>query len=113
MGSQLLLVLRSILEHLRDFYIILSYSIQGLPDEVHDPTHQAQKSFDDLYIYFTTLASFKDSSSSMFFQSKAKVISAQETLDKLLDYLSNKMPLLWLVGPFVPSEEPAESVRVE
>ncbi|KAJ6657096.1 hypothetical protein lerEdw1_002841 [Lerista edwardsae] len=108
MESRLLLVLRRNLEQVRDFYIFLGYSIQGLPSSVQDQTRQVQKNIDDLYVYFSALASFQDASSSMFCQGKAQVSNAQESLDTLLDYLSHNVPLLWLVGPFVPSGEPAE-----
>ncbi|KAK2508266.1 hypothetical protein MC885_001040 [Smutsia gigantea] len=99
---QALTMFRDIAQQLQTTCASLGSSIQGLPTHMKDQVQQAHRQVEDLQATFSSIHSFQDLSSSILAQNREQVAKARETLDNMVEYVAQNMPIMWLVGPFAP-----------
>ncbi|XP_019368975.1 PREDICTED: perilipin-3-like isoform X2 [Gavialis gangeticus] len=99
---RVLAMLRMITLRLQPAYMNLMSSIQGLPSSIQETMQQALSNVQQLQASFSSACSFQDLSASILSQNQDRVVKLRESLDALLDYVANGVPLNWLVGPFSP-----------
>ncbi|EMP42519.1 Perilipin-3 [Chelonia mydas] len=68
-----------------------------------DKAQQVSSSIEELQASFSSAGCFQDLSSSALAQSWEMVTKAQKSLDELLEYVTQNIPLDWIVGPFTPA----------
>ncbi|XP_075300470.1 perilipin-3-like [Opisthocomus hoazin] len=98
--SRTLAMLRIITQQLQPVYTNLRTSIQGLPSNIQEAVYQAARNIHKLHSSFSSAMSFQDLSSTMLAQSQDRVAEARRSLDDLFEYVTQNIPLNWLVGPF-------------
>ncbi|KFP72811.1 Perilipin-3, partial [Acanthisitta chloris] len=98
--SRTLAMLRIITQQLPPIYENLKLSIQGLPCNIQEVLYEATRKIHKLHSSFSSAVSFQDLSSTTLTQSQDHVAEAQRSLDVLLEYVTQSIPLNWLVGPF-------------
>ncbi|KFO91411.1 Perilipin-3, partial [Buceros rhinoceros silvestris] len=98
--SRTLAMLRIITQQLQPAYENLKTSIQGLPSNIQEAVYQATRNIHKLRHSFSSAVSFQDLSSSTLTQSQDYVAGARRSLDDLFEYVTQNIPLNWLVGPF-------------
>ncbi|XP_043403433.1 LOW QUALITY PROTEIN: perilipin-3 [Chelonia mydas] len=101
--AQALAMSQSLTQQLKTTCLTLLGSIQGLPSTIQDKAQQVSSSIQELQASFSSAGCFQDLSSSALAQSREMVTKAQESLDELLDYVMQNIPLDWIVGPFTPA----------
>ncbi|XP_006017551.1 perilipin-3 isoform X2 [Alligator sinensis] len=99
---RVLAMLRMITLQLQPAYTNLMSSIQGLPSSIQETMQHALSNIQQLQASFSSACSFQDLSTSILSQNQDRVVKLRESLDNLLDYVANGVPLNWLVGPFSP-----------
>lgn len=95
-------MLRDAAQRLQATCASLGSSIQGLPAHVKDQLQQARCHVEDLQATFSGVHSFQDLSSGVLTQSRERVAEAREALDRMVEYVAQNVPIMWLVGPFAP-----------
>ncbi|KAM7165760.1 perilipin-3-like [Macrochelys suwanniensis] len=105
--AQALAMSQSLTQQLKTTCLALLGSIQGLPSTIQDKAQQVSSSIEELQASFSSASCFQDLSSSALAQSREKVAKAQESLDELLEYVMQNVPLDWIVGPFTPTGDSA------
>ncbi|XP_044876221.1 perilipin-3-like isoform X1 [Mauremys mutica] len=101
--AQALAMSQSLTQQLKTTCLTLLGSIQGLPSTIQDKAQQVSSSIEELQASFSSASCFQDLSSSALAQSQEKMAKAQESLDELLEYVMQNVPLDWIVGPFTPA----------
>ncbi|CAM5146559.1 unnamed protein product, partial [Natator depressus] len=102
--AQALATSQSLTQQLTTTCLTLLGSIQGLPSTVQDKAQQVSSSIEELQAsFFSSAGCFHDLSSHTLAQSREMVTKAQESLDELLEYVMQNIPLDWIVGPFTPT----------
>ncbi|EMP42520.1 Perilipin-3 [Chelonia mydas] len=94
---------QSLTQQLKTTCLTLLGSIQGLPSTIQDKGQQVSSSIEELQASFSSAGCFQDLSSSALAWSREMVTKAQESLEELLEYLTQNIPLDWIVGPFTPA----------
>ncbi|KFW76620.1 Perilipin-3, partial [Phalacrocorax carbo] len=98
--SRTLAMLHIITQQLQPVYENLKVSIQGLPSNIQEAVYQAARNIHKLHSSFSSAMSFQDLSSTTLTQSQDHVAEARRSLDDLFEYVTQNIPLNWLVGPF-------------
>ncbi|EOA95602.1 Mannose-6-phosphate receptor-binding protein 1, partial [Anas platyrhynchos] len=98
--SRTLTMLHIITQQLQRAYENLKVSIHGLPSNIQEAVHQATRNIRKLHTSFSSAKSFHDLSSTTLAESRDYVVEAQRSLNDLLQYVTQNIPLNWLVGPF-------------
>ncbi|XP_076215444.1 uncharacterized protein LOC143170774 isoform X2 [Aptenodytes patagonicus] len=98
--SRTLAMLHIITQQLQPVYENLKASIQGLPSNIQEAVYQATRNIHKLHSSFSSAMSFQDLSSTTLTQSQDCVAEARRSLDDLFEYVTQNIPLNWLVGPF-------------
>lgn len=93
-------MLHIITQQLQRAYENLKVSIHGLPSNIQEAVHQATRNIRKLHTSFSSAKSFHDLSSTTLAESRDYVVEAQRSLNDLLQYVTQNIPLNWLVGPF-------------
>ncbi|ELV09303.1 perilipin-3 [Tupaia chinensis] len=108
--SQALTMFRDVTQQLQGTCASLGASIQGLPANVLDQAQQARRQLEDLQAAFSGIHSFQDLSAGVLAQSRERLATARDALDRLVEYVAQNTPVTWLVGPFAPGivERPPE-----
>uniref|UniRef100_A0A8C4VMY9 Perilipin n=1 Tax=Gopherus evgoodei TaxID=1825980 RepID=A0A8C4VMY9_9SAUR len=101
--AQALAMSQSLTQQLKTTCLTLLGSIQGLPHSIQDRAQQVFSSIEELQASFSSASCFQDLSSSALAQSREKVAKARESLDELQEYVTQNIPLDWIVGPFTPT----------
>ncbi|CAM5146552.1 unnamed protein product [Natator depressus] len=101
--AQALAMSQSLTQQLKTTCLTLLGSIQGLPSTIQDKAQQVSSSIEELQASFSSAGCFQDLSSSALARSQEMVTKAQESLDELLEYVMQNIPLDWIVGPFTPA----------
>nr|XP_048690028.1 perilipin-3-like isoform X2 [Caretta caretta] len=101
--AQALATSQSLTQQLKTTCLTLLGSIQGLPSTIQDKAQQVSSSTEELQASFSSAGCFQDLSSSALARSREMVTKAQESLDELLEYVTQNIPLDWIVGPFTPA----------
>ncbi|CAM5146562.1 unnamed protein product [Natator depressus] len=101
--AQALATSQSLTQQLKTTCLTLLGSIQGLPSTIQDKAQQVSSSIEELQASFSSAGCFQDLSSSALARSREMVTKAQESLDELLQYMTQNIPLDWIVGPFTPT----------
>ncbi|XP_043911425.1 perilipin-3-like [Protopterus annectens] len=116
--SQTLAMTRSLTQQVQTTCLSLVSSVSGLPQNIQDQIRQIRSTAEELHGAFSSAHSFRDLSGQILAQSKEKVTIMKESMDGVMEYLLNNMPLSWIVGPFSPQVEQstlkeAEQQKVE
>lgn len=93
-------MLHIITQQLQPVYENLKASIQGLPSNIQEAVYQATRNIHKLHRSFSSAVSFQDLSSTTLIRSQERVAEARRSLDVLFEYVTQNMPLNWVVGPF-------------
>nr|XP_048707374.1 perilipin-3-like [Caretta caretta] len=101
--AQALATSQSLTQQLKTTCLTLLGSVQGLPSTIQDKAQQVSSSIEELQASFSSAGCFQDLSSSALARSREMVTKAQESLDELLEYVTQNIPLDWIVGPFIPT----------
>ncbi|XP_043403414.1 perilipin-3-like isoform X3 [Chelonia mydas] len=101
--AQALATSQSLTQQLKTTCLALLGSIQGLPSTIQDKAQQVSSSIEELQASFSSAGCFQDLSSSALARSREMVTKAQKSLDELLEYVMQNIPLDWIVGPFTPA----------
>ncbi|XP_037759050.1 perilipin-3-like isoform X15 [Chelonia mydas] len=101
--AQALATSQSLTQQLKTTCLTLLGSIQGLPSTIQDKAQQVSSSIEELQASFSSASCFQDLSSSALARSREMVTKAQESLDELLEYVTQNIALDWIVGPFTPA----------
>ncbi|XP_074984373.1 perilipin-3-like [Caretta caretta] len=101
--AQALATSQSLTQQLKTTCLTLLGSIRGLPSTIQDKAQQVSSSTEELQASFSSAGCFQDLSSSALARSRETVTKAQESLDELLEYVTQNIPLDWIVGPFTPA----------
>ncbi|XP_074985057.1 perilipin-3-like [Caretta caretta] len=101
--AQALATSQSLTQQLKTTCLTLLGSIQGLPSTIQDKAQQVSSSTEELQASFSSASSFQDLSSSALARGREMVTKAQKSLDELLEYVTQNIPLDWIVGPFTPT----------
>ncbi|XP_043403427.1 perilipin-3-like isoform X2 [Chelonia mydas] len=101
--AQALAMSQSLTQQLKTTCLTLLGSMRGLPSTIQDKGQQVSSSIEELRASFSSAGCFQDLSSHALAQSREMVTKAQESLDELLEYMTQNVPLDWIVGPFTPA----------
>ncbi|CAM4566646.1 unnamed protein product [Caretta caretta] len=101
--AQALATSQSLTQQLKTTCLTLLGSIRGLPSTIQDKAQQVSSSTEELQASFSSAGCFQDLSSSALAWGREMVTKAQESLDELLEYVTQNIPLDWIVGPFTPA----------
>ncbi|XP_066491138.1 perilipin-3-like isoform X3 [Tiliqua scincoides] len=101
--SRTLVMFRGLTHQLQLSCQTLMSSVHGLPASIQDKVQQVRHTVEDLHLSFSAAHSFQDVSTTILAQSQEKVAKARESMDEMLDYVVQNVPLPWLVGPFAPN----------
>ncbi|XP_043403383.1 perilipin-3-like isoform X3 [Chelonia mydas] len=101
--AQALAMSQSLTQQLKTTCLTLLGSMRGLPSTIQDKAQQVSSSIEELQASFSSAGCFQDLSSSALAQSWEMVTKAQKSLDELLEYVTQNIPLDWIVGPFTPA----------
>ncbi|CAM5115386.1 unnamed protein product [Eretmochelys imbricata] len=101
--AQALAMSQSLTQQLKTTCLTLLGSIQGLPSTIQDKAQQVSSSIQELQASFSSAGCFQDLSSSALARGREMVTKAQKSLDELLEYMMQNIPLDWIVGPFTPA----------
>ncbi|CAM5115401.1 unnamed protein product [Eretmochelys imbricata] len=101
--AQALAMSQSLTQQLKTTCLTLLGSIQGLPSTIQDKAQQVSSSIEELLASFSSAGCFQDLSSTALARSREMVTKSQESLDELLEYVTQNVPLDWIVGPFTPA----------
>ncbi|XP_031459814.1 perilipin-3-like [Phasianus colchicus] len=111
MESRTLAMLHIITQQLQPIYENLKVSIHGLPWNIQEAVHQATQNIKKLHTSFASANSFQDLSSTTLTKSRNRVAEAQRSLDVLFEYVTQNIPLNWLVGPFKATDKVSQDSR--
>ncbi|NXA42424.1 PLIN3 protein, partial [Eudromia elegans] len=111
--SRTLAMLRIVTQQLQPAYESLKANSRGLPGAVRDAVHQAALNIQKLHAAFSRAKSFQDLSGNTLTQSQDTVREARRSLDELLEYVTQNIPLNWLVGPFRASATASQGSKKE
>uniref|UniRef100_A0A8C4VRC2 Perilipin n=1 Tax=Gopherus evgoodei TaxID=1825980 RepID=A0A8C4VRC2_9SAUR len=101
--AQALAMSQSLTQQLKTTCLTLLGSIQGFSHTIQDKAQQVSSSIEELQASFSSASCFQDLSTSALAQSREKVAKARESLDELQEYVTQNIPLDWIVGPFTPT----------
>ncbi|XP_068942891.1 perilipin-5 [Petaurus breviceps papuanus] len=100
--SQTLDLSRDLTQELQVTCETLAASVQGLPLAVQAKVLEVQQSVEELHQAFSAARSFHDLPPSILAKGRGHMAQAHTTVDELLDFVLQSIPLPWLVGPFSP-----------
>ncbi|XP_032992439.1 perilipin-3-like [Lacerta agilis] len=101
--SRSLAMLRGLTQQLQLSCVNLMSSVQGLPAGIQDKVQQVRHTVEGLHSAFSGARSFQDVPTALLSQSREKIAKARGSMDEMLDYVVQNVPLPWLVGPFAPN----------
>ncbi|XP_051827813.1 perilipin-5 [Antechinus flavipes] len=100
--SQTLDLSRDLTQELQATCETLAASVQGLPPAVQAKVLEVQQSVEELHRAFSTARSFHDLPPAVLAKGRGHMMQAHTTVDELLEFVIQSIPLPWLVGPFSP-----------
>nr|XP_020827092.1 perilipin-5 isoform X3 [Phascolarctos cinereus] len=100
--SQTLDLSRDLTQELQATCETLAASVQGLPLAVQAKVLEVQQSVEELHQAFSAARSFHDLPPAFLAKGRGHMAQAHTTVDELLDFVLQSIPLPWLVGPFSP-----------
>lgn len=77
--------------------------LQGLPASIQDKARLIWHTAEDLNRSFSTARSFEEVPTAVLAQSCRRIATARGSVDEIVDYVVQNVPLPWVVGPFAPS----------
>ncbi|XP_034973961.2 perilipin-3 isoform X2 [Zootoca vivipara] len=101
--SHSLAMLRGLTQQLELSCVTLMSSVQGLPAGIQDKVQQVRHTVEGLHSSFSGARSFQDVPTALLSQSRERIAKARSSMDEMLDYVVQNVPLPWLVGPFAPN----------
>ncbi|XP_044526967.1 perilipin-5 [Gracilinanus agilis] len=100
--SQTLDLSRDLTQELQATCGTLAASVQGLPPAIQAKVLEVQQSVEELHQAFSAARSFHDLPPAILAKGRGHMAQAHTTVDELLDFVLQSIPLPWLVGPFSP-----------
>ncbi|NWH64006.1 PLIN3 protein, partial [Geococcyx californianus] len=112
--TRTLAMLRGLLHQLHTVCTCLATGVRAFPSNVQEAAGCIQHGVEGMQASLSHAHSFHDLSGLVLAQSRERVMWAQLSIDELLEYMGQHVPLPWLVGPFAPAlVEYPEDVPVE
>lgn len=96
---QVLSMVRGLSDQLRSACANVVSSAQGLPGAVQDQLTSARRSAEELH---SSLGNTSTITPLLVERSRHQLTQVQQSMDGVMEYLLNNIPLNWLVGPFAP-----------
>ncbi|XP_063003377.1 uncharacterized protein LOC134413178 [Elgaria multicarinata webbii] len=108
--SQTLAMFRGLTHQLQLSCVTLMASVQGLPASIQEKVQQVRHTVEELHSSFSAASSFQDVPNAILLQSRERIAKARGSVDEMVDYVVQSIPLPWVVGPFAPNlvEHPEE-----
>ncbi|XP_078532090.1 perilipin-2-like [Lissotriton helveticus] len=100
--SRTLAIARNLTKHLQTTCITLVSSIHGLPHNIQEQAHHMCTMAGELYQNFHLASSVREISDNALATTRGQLDKIKGSMDNMVDYVVNNMPLNWLVGPFYP-----------
>ncbi|XP_063147030.1 perilipin-3-like [Candoia aspera] len=101
--SRALAMFHGLVQQARLSYLTLVSQLQGLPASIHDKAKLVRHTVEGLHSSFLTAHSFQEVPSAVLAQSCKRIATARGSVDEIVDYVAQNVPLPWVVGPFAPS----------
>lgn len=96
---RVLSMVRGLSDQLRSACANVVSSAQGLPGAVQDQLTSARRSAEELH---SSLGNTSTITPLLVERSRHQLTQVQQSMDGVMEYLLNNIPLNWLVGPFAP-----------
>ncbi|KAH0625860.1 hypothetical protein JD844_034196 [Phrynosoma platyrhinos] len=101
--SRTLAMFRGLTQQLQLSCSTLTARVQGLPATVQDKVRLVRSTVEDLHSSFSGVRSFQEMPATLLVQSRERITHARGSIDEMLDYVVQNVPLPWVVGPFAPN----------
>ncbi|XP_042334277.1 perilipin-3-like isoform X2 [Sceloporus undulatus] len=101
--SRTLAMFRGLTQQLQLSCSTLTSRVQGLPATVQDKVQLVRSTVEDLHSSFSGVRSFQEMPAGLLVQSRERIAHARGSIDEMLDYVVQNVPLPWVVGPFAPN----------
>ncbi|XP_026545978.1 perilipin-3-like isoform X1 [Notechis scutatus] len=101
--SRAMAMFRGLTRQLQLSYLTFVSQLRGLPTGLQDKAKLIWHMMEDLNGSFLAAGSFQEVSPSTLAQSCQRIVKARGSVDEIVDYVVQNVPLPWVVGPFAPS----------
>ncbi|XP_013928713.1 PREDICTED: perilipin-3-like [Thamnophis sirtalis] len=101
--SRTLVMFRGLTQQVQLSYLTLMSQLRGLPTSIQDKAKWILCTLEYLSISFRTAGSFQEVPSATLAESCQRIVKARGSVDEIVDYVVQNVPLPWVVGPFAPS----------
>ncbi|XP_070800761.1 perilipin-3-like [Pituophis catenifer annectens] len=101
--SRTLAMFRGLTQQVQLSYLTLMSQLRGLPTGIQDKAKLIWHTLEDLKVSFSAAGSFEEVPSATLAQSCQRIIKSRGSVDEIVDYVVQNVPLPWVVGPFAPS----------
>ncbi|XP_058019604.1 perilipin-3-like [Ahaetulla prasina] len=100
--SQTLAMFRGLTQQVQLSYLTLMSQLRGLPAGIQDKAKLIWHTLEDLHVSFLAAGSFQEVPSAALAESCQRIVKARGSVDEIVDYVVQNVPLPWVVGPFAP-----------
>ncbi|XP_062968049.1 perilipin-5 [Cynocephalus volans] len=97
-----LMLSRSLTQELQGTVDALETSVRGLPPGAQEKVAEVRRSVHALQAAFANARCFRDVPAAALAEGRGRVARAHASVDELLEFVVQAVPLPWLVGPFAP-----------
>uniref|UniRef100_A0A2D4GCD9 Uncharacterized protein n=2 Tax=Micrurus corallinus TaxID=54390 RepID=A0A2D4GCD9_MICCO len=94
---------RGLTRQLQLSFLTFASQLRGLPTGLQDKAKLIWQMMEDLNGSFLAADSFQEVPSATLAQSCQRIVKARGSVDEIVDYVVQNVPLPWVVGPFAPS----------
>ncbi|KAM6463632.1 perilipin-3-like [Liasis olivaceus] len=101
--SRTLSMFRGLIQQVQLSYLTLVSQLQGLPTSIQDKAKLVWQTVEGLHSSFSTAHSFQEVPTAVLAQSCSRLNKARGSVDEILDYVVQNVPLQWVAGPFAPN----------
>ncbi|KAF7236664.1 Perilipin-3 [Varanus komodoensis] len=101
--SQALALFRGLTQQLQLSCLTLMSNVQGLPASIQDKVQLVRHVVEDFCASYSSASSFQEVPTAVLLQSCERISKARGSVDEMVDYVVQNVPLPWVVGPFAPS----------
>ncbi|XP_070600333.1 perilipin-3-like [Erythrolamprus reginae] len=100
--SRTLAMFRGLTHQVQLSYLSLLSQLRGLPAGIQDKAKLIWHTLEDLNGSFSAAGSFREVPSTTLAESCQRILKARVSVDEIVDYVVQNVPLPWVVGPFAP-----------
>nr|XP_008121004.1 PREDICTED: perilipin-3 isoform X2 [Anolis carolinensis] len=100
--SRTLATFRNLTQQLHQSCSTLAARVQGLPSGVQDKVRLLRSTVEDLQASFSGARSFQEVPAALLTRSRERIAGARGSLEEMVEYVAQNVPLPWVVGPFAP-----------